>query len=535
MRAEHLTPDERAIVAEAFDAAFYLARNPDVEEAGMDPLEHFLDIGWRETRDPTRRFSIAAYLDLNDDIARAEINPFVHYLLHGRAEGRATRLDLGFRYDLLRHAPTLEARLETGRPHDIPGGPLEDLAAAVAGLGPHLFITVSHDAYVDHVGGVQLCLKREARAIAADGWSHLHLYPAVPSSVADFETLDPVMGIVVGGEKKGLFEASHIAAALRALQGAKRLKTVSFAVHSFLGHSIPAVSAALAGAGAKTGFLWLHDQASLCASYALLRNDVEFCGAPPPDSAACSICVYGLRRRVQMADHADFFAAFDITVLAPSQAQMDLWTSSSNYRFAAAHVHPHAVLAASGAAAASADAALTVAFLGFPAQHKGWPIFTALAERFADDPRYAFLHLGKQDDDPPPIPFLAVEPQGDEPTGPVELPGETRNSMVEAARAAGVDVALILSICPETFCFTAHEAAAAGAAVIALPDSGAVARFASDPAHGRVVADETELNRLFESGEILSMSRVARRPDLFDLRFSRMSADFLSPPGKKTS
>ena len=99
--------------------------------------------------------------------------------------------------------------------------------------------------------------------------------------------------------------------------------------------------------------------------------------------------------------------------------------------------------------------------------------------------------------------------------------------MAEAVEAAGVDVALILSICPETFCFTAHEAAAAGAAVIAFPDSSAVARFAADPARGRVVAGEAELTALFESGEVLTLSRAVRKPPLFDLRYSRMTADFL--------
>lgn len=521
MHDSDVKDEDRALAATAFDAEFYLARNPDVAEAGMDALEHFLSGGWRENRDPSRKFSIASYLDLNEDVARSGVNPLLHYLAFGRAENRLVRLDLGFRYDVLRNAPTLEARLETGRPHDIAGEPMEGLAAAFALLGQSLFITVSHDAYVDSVGGVQLCLKREAAALVEGGWSHLHLYPAVPSPVSDFETLDPVMGVVIDGQTCGLFEASKIATAILAVQKAQPFKTLGFAIHSLLGHSIPSVSTVLASAGAKAGFLWLHDQASLCASYTLLRNDVAFCGAPAIDSQACSICVYGLRRRVQVADHMAFFEQFAVTVLAPSQAQLDLWLASSAYPAAAVHVHPHAVMnPRSGTAVLAPDGPLRVAFLGFPANHKGWPIFAALAAQFADDPRYHFLHLGKQGDEPPAIDFIAVDP-------PNDIGDQMTNAMVQAVEAAGVDVALILSICPETFCFTAHEAVAAGAAVVAFADSGAVARFAAQPGRGQVISSEPELTALFATGEIIALSRAARNPPLFDLHYSQMTADFI--------
>ena len=99
--------------------------------------------------------------------------------------------------------------------------------------------------------------------------------------------------------------------------------------------------------------------------------------------------------------------------------------------------------------------------------------------------------------------------------------------MVAAVRGARIDVALILSLVPETFCLAAHEAAAGGAAVVALPDSNALARFASDPANGRLAADEEDLAWMFESGDILSLSRAARGAELYELRYSRLSADFL--------
>ena len=71
-----------------FDRAFYLAQNPDVQRAGVDPWLHFQTFGGKEGRDANRAFDSSEYLRLNPDVARAGVNPLLHYLQFGQAEGR---------------------------------------------------------------------------------------------------------------------------------------------------------------------------------------------------------------------------------------------------------------------------------------------------------------------------------------------------------------------------------------------------------------------------------------------------------------
>jgi hypothetical protein len=78
----------RETVASKFDAAFYRATNPDVVAAGIDPLMHFLEHGWKQGRDPEPGFSVTAYLKTYPDVAATGINPFYHYIITGRREGR---------------------------------------------------------------------------------------------------------------------------------------------------------------------------------------------------------------------------------------------------------------------------------------------------------------------------------------------------------------------------------------------------------------------------------------------------------------
>jgi len=72
-----------------FDSSWYLAENPDVAAAGMNPIEHYVLHGWKEGRDPSTSFITRAYLTSNPDVAAAGDNPLVHYILYGKAEGRS--------------------------------------------------------------------------------------------------------------------------------------------------------------------------------------------------------------------------------------------------------------------------------------------------------------------------------------------------------------------------------------------------------------------------------------------------------------
>ncbi len=79
----------RKLVAAVFDAAFYLEKYPDVRKSGEDPLNHYLERGWKEGRDPSPGFSTAHYLSTYHDVQSAGVNPLVHYVFHGHPEGRS--------------------------------------------------------------------------------------------------------------------------------------------------------------------------------------------------------------------------------------------------------------------------------------------------------------------------------------------------------------------------------------------------------------------------------------------------------------
>jgi hypothetical protein len=512
-RALRSVHPERRLVAREFDRAYYLSVNPDVAATGADPLDHFLAHGWQEGRDPNGRFSVREYLSNNPDVARSGANPFVHYLKTGRQEGRTAVHDLGFRYGIIARLRPLEdqtAEAQKAAAAFRAGSPAS-LAKAFAGL-KDLHITFSQDDYRVNVGGVQLCVQREAERLAELGRDHLNLHPLAHWPVLRTAAEPSRLGVVLNGERLGAFAPEAVAAALaKAAPKGDR----SFAIHSLLGHAAEETAAILEAAGLSAGFLWLHDYSSLCAGHNLLRNGVEDCAAPPPDSGACGICLYGPWRGRHLAAHEALFRRFRLTVVAPAAVTLAFWKQSWDFPAAGTLVHPHARLTPRGPGAApSAERPLRVAFLGYPVAHKGWPLFRRLALAYAEDPRYRFLHFAAQREAGLPVDFHEVRVSARDP-----------RAMQAALEAHEVDVVLFWPLWRETFSFAVYEAVAAGCAVVTGPDSGNVAAMVGEGDRGWVLPDEAALTAAFASGEIAALARARRTPMLYDLTLSGMTAD----------
>jgi len=71
-----------------FDEEYYLLNNPDVRQADVDPLWHFVSCGWKEGRNPSTDFDCNYYLSIYSDVYTSGTNPFIHFIKFGRREGR---------------------------------------------------------------------------------------------------------------------------------------------------------------------------------------------------------------------------------------------------------------------------------------------------------------------------------------------------------------------------------------------------------------------------------------------------------------
>lgn len=71
-----------------FDCKFYKKNNAEIKECNIDPIEHYLMYGWKNNRNPSKKFNNAAYLNMYGDVKKAGVCPLLHYIRHGKKEGR---------------------------------------------------------------------------------------------------------------------------------------------------------------------------------------------------------------------------------------------------------------------------------------------------------------------------------------------------------------------------------------------------------------------------------------------------------------
>jgi hypothetical protein len=497
----------RQVIAAAFDADFYLDRYRDISEAGVDPLEHFLQFGWREGRDPSAVFSTHYYLDSNPDIRACGMNPLYHYLVAGAAEGRLPILPGGEAAQRLYVLQTLEQTVADWQ-RQVPDVTQAITADALhaelqqqleAAAQARLVIAFSHDDFLTSVGGVQFCVLVEQAAFNAAGITWLGIYPAQPLPVlaTSGQPEQLYLNLVCNGEMLGVASAADCLAALVRLS--PQVERIDLVIHALLGHDPELVRKIAARVVSGTCLYWVHDYLSICPGYNLLRNTVSYCGAPPADSMACGMCIYGEERRRQQQRLQALFAAVPFRVVCPSETARALWQQHSSLPYQALIVQPHThfvqegtpATAAVGAADPADEAPLRVAFIGHPGFHKGWHVFAALVRRLGREPVYEFHHFSQQ-----PVDDLRVLHTQ------VSVSAERRSAMVDALRVQRIDLVILWSVWPETYCLAAHEAIAAGAVIVTGPESGHLVRLVEEQHAGLVMPDEAELVRAFVSGSI---------------------------------
>ena len=81
--------EAKMIISGFFDKNYYLETYEDLSGLDIDLFEHYLEIGWKEGRNPNPEFNTNEYLNLHPDVDASGMDPLTHYALIGKAEGRS--------------------------------------------------------------------------------------------------------------------------------------------------------------------------------------------------------------------------------------------------------------------------------------------------------------------------------------------------------------------------------------------------------------------------------------------------------------
>ncbi len=496
-------------IAPFVDPDYYRDTYGDVYAGDVDPVVHYARYGWKLRRNPSRLFDTGFYLDSNPDVARAEVNPLWHYVVTGRDEGRRPLRPGVYGRDVLRTLKTADQKTAGYEPPQAISFLHDEALFNILVTLPQtkqLVVSVSHDDYTRAVGGTQLFIASEQENFNRDDAAYLHISPLIPRLRLAMPSDDAVVWrLILNGKLIGFTNVAELSAVL--LSAREQLAQRLLVCHCLLGHRIGEIIRLSEALQPLRAVYWLHDYSSICGSVTLLRNDVTFCGAPPPNSVACHICIHGRDRSDHVTQFQRLFAAINFDIAAPSETARTIWAAHAHLPFRQIHVHPHASVQFTSVRRSVIDirrrgtreCPIRVAFAGHGETHKGWQAFASLMVDCESLGLYKFYQ------------FSAEAARSSGPLFehvPVEVRTQARDNMIRALQNHTIDLVLVLSSWPETFSYVTHEAIAAGADIVTFADSGNVAAEVLRTGRGLVVKNYAALREFFVSGSAARYVRL---------------------------
>lgn len=491
-----------------FSIKWYLENYAEACSNNIDPIEHYVDIGADKFFDPHPQFSTEFYLKTYPDVLTSKVNPFWHYLKTGKAEGRLPNKDAAadYRYSKARAffaEPTILNKKREYSKRVISAIDILKYSKDSGLVGSRgIIFSFGHDNYKISMGGVQLCIQREERLARDRNLVYLNISPAHHhNKLADSKREDDVFELIVNGTPIGGCRSGEL---LKFVETSIRnFELRVLIVHSLIGHSPELLAEINSRGNFQSFYYWIHDYFSLCESYTLQRNGLDYCGAPDIISNACRVCRYGDARAVHLKRIQTLFRLAEVHVISPSSVAAALFNTKSALPWSSFNIIPHIDLdlleVSAGSKKNQTSGVVKIGYLGHPMPHKGWNVFVNLARRMAGSRQYSFHHFGQTQATNELIGFKRVTNTSDEP-----------DAMTKACEAEGLEFVLHWATSQETFSFTTAEAIQSGAYVLTNRSSGNVAAMVSKTRSGKIFDSEAELLDFFISGEAKTLARTVR-------------------------
>ena len=346
-----------------------------------------------------------------------------------------------------------------------------------------LFLT-----YADYrfaLGGLERYIREEMQLLRSRGVSALCLFPFTTHRSRRLDRyLSGYWGVTVDGALCGFHDETGVGNLIAVLAQAGK-KPLEIQIHNLRHLDLDRVRRFLHQVSLPVR-LFLHDYATVCPQFSLLRNGERFCGRAPPSPDKCLGCASWTPAHEGRIRAVLESVGQRLRVVAPSPAARHVWLGTFPDFEDRVEVIPHLVPAGSrpnSYQAKPSGTPLRLAFIGAPYRHKGWEVFRQLAAAAAAVRwPYEFYHLGQGRNEDQEIRNIPVSIVKDGPDAPVK-----------ALERFNIDIVLLWALWPETYSYTLQECLMANPMVLTNPDSGNIADMVAAREAGKVLAGPAEL------------------------------------------
>jgi hypothetical protein len=233
--------------------------------------------------------------------------------------------------------------------------------------------------------------------------------------------------------------------------------------------------------------LYCHDFHFVCGEPHLRFNGGHYCGilTQSINERRCGQCHYGGVAMLKWQEHMAVLLRMMDVIVVPSVVvakALATFYPPEVLRDAVVvqgHLAMEPMLPTTPLPLTNLSAKYRLAFLGSPAEHKGWSVFQHMVANPTLQKKYDFFHFGGNPEKNynPLIQRISYDTRNDP------------NILVRLLQEYHIDLAFLWSVVPESYSYTLHEAVAAGVPVLTGLSSGNIAtQIIANPVYGKTFA-----------------------------------------------
>ena len=355
-------------------------------------------------------------------------------------------------------------------------------------INKRIIVSISFSNYLKEKSGVPKVVMSHSKMYQENNVSYISLFSVKKTIINDYTFLFCKYGIIIDGKYIGIYQMSSIINYLVTLIDSG-YTMVGIHIHHLIYNNLKRIKEFLDTFYDIPIFYFIHDYFSCCTNYNLMKNGKSFCGGEGLILNNCKDCnSYSLTKKYT-CKIKDLFSHYRdrILFIAPSEVAkkifLNFYPKYSKSIIVISHQKYNGKYK-ENLGKIDMTKRLKLGFLAMPNNHKGWNVFKKMAEHYSNYDFYVFNS--------------SEETYTNMIKRKVAFSENDGNAMVSALRKEGIDIAILWSLCAETYSFTYNEAYASNCFVLTNELSGNIRDSVYKNKNGIVLKNETELFKLLD-------------------------------------
>lgn len=355
-------------------------------------------------------------------------------------------------------------------------------------------LSISFANYLKGISGMAKVLMEHQKMYNNKSVGYVNLFVVKKYLFQEKMTAFCYYGLVINGEYKGIYSIEQIINFIKSWDDQGK-NLIDIHLHHLLYVKLKQIDKLLCHIDAVPIKLYLHDYYTVCWNYTLLKNGESYCGPQKMCPSKCNDCRFYYRSKPRVDQIQELLAKYKkrILVVSPSEATKNIWLESyPEFREQTIVIEHQKEIGKyrENLKPLSSCETISIAFLGMPAEHKGWKQWQMMVENYKED--YRFVVFNSSDEEYQNMEKVKIQ----------YSPGNL-SAMTKALRDNDIQVALLWAKWPETYSYTFYESLSANLYIITNRVSGNITNQVEERRCGIILEDVNELYQLFGDKEEL--------------------------------